>query len=132
MKRLFNRLSIYQVSCLCVLLATLSAIAIAQTNDAVKQSSKRATNSEASKTSHHTKMSNPAGKPATPIAPTPTGTGGGANAPFAQPDSAMSAPPGWVPPAHNAQQVPHGNHSAAATKTRAKKDSRVSGTVPKK
>jgi hypothetical protein len=130
MKRPTNSLSIYQVGCVCVLLTTVSAIAIAQTNDTVKQSSKRATNSEASKTSHHEKMSNPAGKPATPIAP--TGTGAGANAPFAQPDSAMSAPPGWVPPAHNAQQAPHGNQNGAATKPHAKKDSQVRGTVPKK
>src|SRR5262249_3475917 len=97
------------------------AIATAQTNDIAQDTSKQKhrTTTTASHTPAQKKTSNPATSNASKTnATTPSSSSQGPQADANGPDdagSSLSAPPGWVPPAKDAQKVaPAGQKSATS------------------
>jgi hypothetical protein len=110
----------YRWSWVSVLLAALAVMATAQTNSTVKSSSQPVAKTEGSaKASSPAKASPAAGNAG--VATTPSPAQGGTNGPMDPGNASMSAPPGWVPPNHNAPQVQNQQSSKTGSKAHAKK-----------
>ena len=126
MNRLTTTLSKYRGCCLSVLLAALAVMASAQMNDAAKSSSQPAAKTQGSaKSSSHAKASPATGNAGATATPSPAQSG--ANGPLDPGNTPMSAPPGWVPPSHNAPQSQNQQNGKTGPKTHARKDKVASG-----
>jgi hypothetical protein len=115
MNRPTTTLSKYRWSWLSVMLAALAVMAAAQTSGTVKSSSQ-----PVAKTHGSAKASSQAKAPPSPAQ-------GGTNGPMDPGNASMSAPPGWVPPNHNAPQVQNQQSSKTGSKANAKKGKVASG-----
>jgi hypothetical protein len=116
----------------------LIAIATAQTNDTAQGTSKQkrtttATSSKpAQKKTPNAATSNASKTNATAPSSSSPGTHADANTPDDGVNSVLSAPPGWVPPAQNAQKAqPSGQKSTASSKPQSKKTQNNEGTPHK-